>query len=77
MFINVKTVIMFLLLSEQARMRPTWFVRANWCPHVGDPCYTITTHASYNLQSHKNHIHYLTNCHEEKSRVYCTLYPKS
>jgi len=37
MFINVKTLIMFMLLSEQARGRPTWSVRATWCLRA--PCW--------------------------------------
>jgi len=37
---------MLMLLSEQARGRPTWSVRATWCPRA--PCwrpllYTIRT----------------------------------
>jgi len=30
--LNVKTLIMFVLLSKQFRGRPTWSVRAAWCP---------------------------------------------
>jgi len=36
-FINVKTLIMYMLLSEQARGRPMWSVRATWCPRT--PCW--------------------------------------
>ena len=36
-FINVKTLIMFMLLSEQARGRPTRSVRTTWCPR--EPCW--------------------------------------
>jgi len=32
--IKVKTLIMFMLLSEQARGRPTWSVRPTWCPQA-------------------------------------------
>jgi len=31
-FVNAKTLIMFMLFSEQARRRPTWCVRATWRP---------------------------------------------
>jgi len=40
MFIHVKTLSehgMFMLLSEQARGRLTWSVRATWCPRT--PCW--------------------------------------
>jgi len=30
-------LIVFMLLSEQARGRPTWSVRATWCPQA--PCW--------------------------------------
>jgi len=33
---NVKTLMMFMLLSEQARGWPTWSARATWCPRT--PC---------------------------------------
>jgi len=39
LFIHVTTLIMLMLLSKQARGRPTWSLRETWCPwdHVGDP----------------------------------------
>jgi len=40
-FINVKTLIVFMLLSEQSYGRPTWFVRAAW-HHVGDPWFRFS-----------------------------------
>ena len=34
MFVNVKTLIMLILFLEQARWRPTWSLRATWCPRA-------------------------------------------
>jgi len=33
-FVNVKTLIMLMLFLEQARGRPTWSLRATWCPRA-------------------------------------------
>jgi len=33
-FVNVKTLIMLILFLEQARGRPTWSLRATWCPQA-------------------------------------------
>jgi len=33
-FVNVKTLIMLMLLLEQACGRPTWSLRATWCPQA-------------------------------------------
>jgi len=33
-FVNVKTLIMLMFLSEQIRGRPTWSLRATWCPRA-------------------------------------------
>jgi len=33
-FVNVKTMIMLTLFLEQARGRPTWSLRATWCPRA-------------------------------------------
>jgi len=33
-FLNVKTVTMLMLFLEQARGRPTWSLRATWCPQA-------------------------------------------
>jgi len=35
--INMKSLIMFMLLSEQAREQPTWSVRSIWRPRA--PCW--------------------------------------
>jgi len=32
--VNVKTMIMLTLFLEQARGRPTWSLRATWCPRA-------------------------------------------
>jgi len=37
-FINVKTLIMFMLLLEQASEQPMWSVQATWCPQAPLPC---------------------------------------
>jgi len=33
-FVNVKTLIMLMLFLEQVRGRPTWSLRATWCPRA-------------------------------------------
>jgi len=33
-FVNVKTLIMLMLFLQQARGRPTWSLRATWCPQA-------------------------------------------
>jgi len=33
-FVNVQTLIMLMLFLEQARRRPTWSLRATWCPRA-------------------------------------------
>ena len=33
-FVNVKTLIMPILFLEQAHGRPTWSLRATWCPRA-------------------------------------------
>jgi len=51
-FVNVKTLIMLILFLEQASGRPTWSLRATWCPWAlrwwllvytfGCTCFTYT-----------------------------------
>jgi len=36
-FVSVKTLIMVMLFLEQASGRPTWSLRATWCPR--EPCW--------------------------------------
>ena len=33
-FVNAKTLIMLILFLEKARGRPTWSLRATWCPRA-------------------------------------------
>jgi len=33
-FVNVKILIMLMLFLEQGRGRPTWSLRATWCPRA-------------------------------------------
>jgi len=42
---TVKTLIMFMLISEQARGRPTWSARVTWCPRA--LCWWSLTYGLY------------------------------
>jgi len=52
MLILGKTLIMLMLLLEPAPGRPTWSLRATWCPRhdVGNPCRKVSCLWEHNTQ---------------------------